>query len=81
MNNILICAEGENSLNNTLKVLNTLSINYGKVVNPLLGQFNTKEFYIKFSINSEKELPTIQQILKSQKLTQTLTLSIKSGED
>lgn len=81
MNYILICAEGEDSLNNTLKVLNTLSINYQKVLNPTLGKFNTKEFYIKFYINSEKELPTIQQILKSQKLTKELIISIQSGED
>lgn len=75
---ILVSVEGKDSLNNVLKVMNTLSLYWKKVKNPTLGKYNTEDFYIKLKASSE-EVEEIKQVLKAQDLTKGLEVSIQEA--
>ena len=72
---IVISLEKENSLENVLKVINTLSTTYQKVHNPKIVIWNTSnEFYLTFPIESETEIDIINQILMNSPLTKSISL-------
>lgn len=78
---IVISLEKENSLENVLKVINTLSTTYQKVHNPKIGILNTSnEFYLTFPIESDSELNTINQILMNSPLTKSISLEFTIEE-
>lgn len=80
MEKVFITVAGEDNLNNTLKVLNTLSKEFMKVYNPTIGLWRIGEFYLTFTIDSKEDLEQIELILGLHDLTSSLDIEIETRE-